>query len=193
MKGAFIDRDGVIIEERGYTYRLEDFAPIPGAIAALGELQSAGYRLIVITNQSGIARGLYSEPDYLSFTAHMERQLQAQGVRLDAIEYCPHLPDAPVLRYRLDCECRKPRAGMLRRAARRLDIDLTASVLVGDRRTDLAAGRAAGVGRCCLVRSGQSLSPEDETLADGVYEDLAECVRAILGLKANPVMPGSPA
>ena len=108
MKGAFIDRDGVIIEERSYAYRIEDFAPLPGAVAALGELQAAGYRLIVITNQSGIARGLYSEEDYLAFSAHMERHLEGQGVRLDAVEYCPHLPEAPMARYRLDCDCRKP-------------------------------------------------------------------------------------
>ena len=181
MKGAFIDRDGVIIEERGYVHRIEDFAPLPGAIAALGELAAAGYRLVVITNQSGIARGLYSEKEYLSFSAHMERHLRGEGVRLDAIEYCPHLPDAPVARYRLDCDCRKPRPAMLHRAAARLEIDLASSVLVGDRGTDIAAGRAAGVGRCCLVRSGHALESNDEALADGVYTNLAACVRALLG------------
>ena len=180
MKGAFIDRDGVIIEERGYAYRIEDFAPLPGAVAALGELQAAGYRLIVITNQSGIARGLYSEEDYLAFSAHMERHLEAQGVRLDAVQYCPHLPEAPVARYRLDCDCRKPGPAMLQRAARRLDIDLASSIVVGDRGTDIAAGRAAGVGRCFLVRSGHGLAPEEERIADGVYKDLAACVRSLL-------------
>ncbi len=180
MKGAFIDRDGVIIEERGYAYRIEDFAPLPGAIAALRELQSAGYRLVVITNQSGIARGLYSEADYQSFSAHMEEQLRVQGVRLDAVEHCPHLPDAPVARYRLECECRKPRPGMLRRAASRLGIEMPGSVLVGDRRSDIEAGRAAGVGRCFLVRSGQRLAEADEALADGAYDDLAACVRGLL-------------
>jgi D-glycero-D-manno-heptose 1,7-bisphosphate phosphatase len=180
MKAAFIDRDGVIIEERGYVYKIEDFAPLPGAIAALRDLQAAGYALVVITNQSGIARGLYSEADYLSFNAHMEAQLRAHGVRFDAVEYCPHLPDALEARYRLDCDCRKPGPGMLQRAARRLDLDLASSVLVGDRRTDIEAGRAAGVGRCFLVRSGHSLAPQDEALADSVYEDLAACVRGLL-------------
>jgi D-glycero-D-manno-heptose 1,7-bisphosphate phosphatase len=180
MKGAFIDRDGVIIEERGYLYRIEDFAPLPGAIAALRDLQAAGYALVVITNQSGIARGLYSESDYLIFSAHMEARLRADGVRLDAVEYCPHLPDAVVARYRLDCDCRKPRPAMLQRAASRLGIDLGSSVVVGDRRTDIEAGRAAGVGRCFLVRSGLTLATQDEPLADGVYEDLAACVRGLL-------------
>ncbi len=184
MRGAFIDRDGVLIEERGYAYRIEDFAPLPGAIGALRELQAAGYRLVVVTNQSGIARGLYSEADYLAFSLHMEARLQAEGVRLDAVEYCPHLPDAPVARYRLDCDCRKPRPAMLQRAAARLGIDLARSMLVGDRRTDIEAGRAAGVGRCFLVRSGRALDGQDEALADGVYADLAACVRGVLAARA---------
>ena len=180
-KGAFIDRDGVIIKERGYAYRLEDLALLPGSAAGLRALQSAGYKLIVVTNQSGIARGLYTEADYLAFTAHMQATLAAEGVRLDAVEYCPHLPDAAVLRYRQVCECRKPRPAMLERAAARLGVDMAGSVLIGDRRTDIEAGRAAGVGRCFLVRSGESVGARDETLADGVYADLAECVRALLG------------
>jgi D-glycero-D-manno-heptose 1,7-bisphosphate phosphatase len=179
-RGAFVDRDGVIIEERGYAYRIEDFVPLPGAIAALRDLKTAGYRLVVITNQSGIARGLYSEEDYRRFTVHMDTQLRAQGVQLDAVEYCPHLPDAVVARYRLDCDCRKPGPAMLQRSASRLGIDLGRSVLVGDRRTDVEAGRAAGVGRCFLVRSGQALGAHDESIADGVYDDLAACVDGLL-------------
>ena len=185
MKGAFIDRDGVIVEERGYVYRIEDFAPLPGAIAALGDLQAAGYKLIVVTNQSGIARGLYTEAQYQAFTAHMRAQLLAEGVRLDAVEYCPHLPNAPVLSYRLACECRKPQPAMLTRAAARLGVDMAGSVLIGDRRTDIEAGRAAGVGRCFLVRSGEALREGDETLADGVCADLAECVRGLLRCAAR--------
>lgn len=180
MRGAFIDRDGVIIEDRGYAHRPQDLAPLPGAIAALRELKSAGFALIVVTNQSGIARGLYSEADYLRFSMHLQSRLRAEGVQLDAVEYCPHLPEAALARYRLDCECRKPRPGMLQRAALRLGVDLSTSVVVGDRRTDIEAGRAAGAGRCYLVRSGRELSAADEALADGVYEDLADCARALL-------------
>lgn len=179
-RAAFVDRDGVIVEERGYAYRPEDLALLPGAAAALRALQEAGYLLVVITNQSGLARGLYTEADYEGFTDHMVSALAAGGVRLDAIEHCPHLPDAAVARYRQDCDCRKPRPGMLLRAMAALRIDAGASVLIGDRATDLAAGRAAGVGRCLLVRSGQALADGDEALADGVYDDLAGCARALL-------------
>lgn len=179
-KGAFIDRDGVINEERGFVHQAQDFALLAGALDALRSLQRAGYAVVVITNQSGIARGLYSEDDYLQLSAHLREVAFAAGVRLDAIEYCPHLPDAPVPRYRSDCDCRKPRPGMITRAAAALDIDLAGSVLIGDRSSDVAAGRAAGVGRCYLVRSGCDLTVEAIASADGVFDGIGECVRHIL-------------
>ncbi|MGH8289043.1 MAG: D-glycero-beta-D-manno-heptose 1,7-bisphosphate 7-phosphatase [Steroidobacteraceae bacterium] len=179
-RAAFIDRDGVLNEERAFVYRIEEFAFVPGAIEALRALQTAGYLLVVITNQSGIARGLYSEADYLALTAQIRKRLQAAGVRLDAIEYCPHLADAPVERYRLDCDCRKPKPGMLAKAIKALDIDPQASFLVGDRLSDIEAGRAAGVGRCYLVRTGYPLSEEAVVRADGVYDDLLICARTII-------------
>lgn len=172
-KAAFIDRDGVINVESGFLHRVADLQFLPGAIWGLQRLQAAGYLLVVITNQSGIGRGLYSEADYLRLTDHMRHALAAAGVHLSAIEYCPHLPDAPIARYRVDCDCRKPLPGMLLRAAAALDIDMAHSMLVGDRATDIQAGRAAGVGRCYLVRSGVALSPSDLALADAVFDDLA--------------------
>jgi len=179
-KAAFIDRDGVLNEERAFVHRPEDFALLPGAVAALRLLKEAGYLLVVITNQSGIARGLYSEADYLALTEHMRAHLAAEGVPLDAVEHCPHLPDAPVERYRLDCDCRKPKPGMLRRAAQTLDIEPGASFLVGDRLTDIEAGRAAGIGRCFLVRTGYQLPDEAVARADAVYDDLLACARSVV-------------
>ena len=179
-RAAFIDRDGVINEERSFVFRPEDFVLLPGAIEGLRALQHAGFLLVVITNQSGIARGLYRDEDYQSLTTHMQSELRARGVRLDAIEYCPHLPDAPLPQYRRACECRKPRPGMLRRAAATLGIDLPHSVLIGDRATDVAAGRAAGIGRCLLVRSGYPISAQDAASADAVFDDLAACARDLL-------------
>jgi D-glycero-D-manno-heptose 1,7-bisphosphate phosphatase len=181
-RAAFVDRDGVINVERSFVYRIEDFTFLPGAVAALSALQAAGYLLVVITNQSGIARGLYAESDYQRLTAHMQRQLGEHGVRLDAVEYCPHLPDAPLPQYRRDCECRKPRPGMLRRAAAALRLDLRHSLLIGDRASDIAAGRAAGIGRCFLVRSGCALGEGDAALADAVFDDLAACAAQALAI-----------
>jgi len=177
---AFIDRDGVLNEERAFVHRSEDFVFLPRVIEALRALQAAGYLLVIITNQSGIARGLYSEAEYLALTAQVSERLQAAGVRLDAVEYCPHLPDAPLERYRLDCDCRKPKPGMLKRAIAALDIDPAASFLAGDRLSDLEAGRAAGVPRCFLVRTGNPLPAEAVARADAVYDDLLACVRSVL-------------
>ncbi len=177
---AFIDRDGVLNEERAFVHRIEDFAFVPGAVDALQALQAAGYLLVIITNQSGIARGLYSEADYLELTAHVRERLLTAGVRLDAVEYCPHLADAPVERYRVECDCRKPKPGMLKRAIEALDIDPAASFLVGDRLSDIEAGRAAGIGRCFLVRTGYPLPDVAVTRADAVYDDLLACVSCVL-------------
>lgn len=179
-KAAFIDRDGVLNEERAFVHRIEDFVLLPGAAEALRLLREAGYLLVVITNQSGIARGLYPESDYLALTEHMREQLAAAGVTLDAVEYCPHLPDAPVERFRVDCDCRKPKPGMLARAIQALDIEPGASFLVGDRLSDVEAGHAAGVGRCFLVETGYALPEEARRRADGVYTDLLACVRAAM-------------
>lgn len=184
-QAVFIDRDGVINEDRGFVHRIEDLVLIPGVVDALRQLQAAGYLLVIITNQSGIARGPYTEADYQQFTRHLEQVLATGGVALDAIEHCPHLPDADVLQYRMDCDCRKPKPGMILRAARRLGIDLNTSILIGDRPSDIHAGRSAGVGHCFLVRSGSGLEGQDADAADGVYEDLKACSLAMC-CAANP-------
>jgi D-glycero-D-manno-heptose 1,7-bisphosphate phosphatase len=179
-RAIFLDRDGVINVDRGYTHRIEDFRFIDGSADALALLQSAGWRLVVVTNQSGIARGLFSSDDYERFTAHLRAQLQASGVHLDAVLHCPHLPDAAVATHRLACDCRKPAPGMLLRAARELALDLQASVMVGDRLSDVQAGRSAGLGRCVLVRSGHPLDAAEVRLADAVFDDLAAFAKTLI-------------
>jgi D-glycero-D-manno-heptose 1,7-bisphosphate phosphatase len=185
-RAAFIDRDGVLNEERAFVHRIEDFVFLPGAVEALRLLKGAAYLLVVITNQSGIARGLYRESDYLALTESMRERLAAAGVSLDAVEYCPHLPDAPVERYRVDCDCRKPKPGMLRRSIQALGIDADASFLVGDRLSDIEAGRAAGIGRCFLVRTGYALHDAAIARANGVYKDLLACVKDVCAAGSSP-------
>ncbi len=181
---VFLDRDGVINVERHYLHRVEDFAFLPGAVEALQRLKTAGWALVVVTNQSGIARGYYDEASYQQLTLHMNAALAHAGVRLDAVLHCPHLPDAAVPAYRRICDCRKPGPGMLLAGARTLGLDLASSVMIGDRLSDLQAGRAAGVARNWLVRSGHPLDAPALAMADAVFDDLAACAAHLHGV--NP-------
>jgi D-glycero-D-manno-heptose 1,7-bisphosphate phosphatase len=179
---AFIDRDGVLNEDHGYVGRIEQFQWLPGAKAALARLQAAGYLLVVVTNQSGIARGYYTQADFDALTAHMREDLAQDGVTLAAVQFCPHLPDAQLAAYRVDCDCRKPRPGMILQAAEALGIDLAASCLFGDKPSDIAAGRSAGVGQCWLVGEAATSAAAlaGEVPADGMQPDLAHAVAAML-------------
>jgi len=178
---AFLDRDGVINEERHYVHRIEDFVLLPGATAGMQRLQEAGYRLVVVTNQAGIGRGLYSEDDFARLTQHMLALLRADAVEVSGVYHCPHHPEAQDPRYRLDCDCRKPAPGLLLRAGRALGLDLGRSVLVGDKRSDLQAGRAAGLARCVLVASGHAITEHDRAHADHSCADLAAAARWLTG------------
>lgn len=148
---VFLDRDGVINEDRGYVHRWEDFSFLPGAIEALRRLQQKGYLLVVITNQSAVARGLCTEADVLALHERMRAFLREQGIELTGIYYCPHHPQGSVSDYAIACSCRKPEPGMILRAAQEHGIDLSRSLLVGDKLSDLEAGRAAGIPSLYLV------------------------------------------
>ncbi len=176
---AFIDRDGVINVEHGYVHRIEDFELIDGVPEGLKLLADAGYRLVVVTNQSGIARGRYTVADMDRLHAHMRAVLAGQGVELAGIYHCPHLPDASVPEYAIECDCRKPAPGMLLQAARELDLDLTRSVMVGDKSSDMQAGHAAGVSFKVLVRSGHAFDAAAEATADAVTDDLRAAAQLI--------------
>jgi D-glycero-D-manno-heptose 1,7-bisphosphate phosphatase len=173
---AFLDRDGVINFDAAYLHDWAAFRFLPGVVEALRDLQTLGYRLIVITNQSGIARGMYTEADYQALTASLNASLLSQGVRLDAVYHCPHHSDGKVEAYRLDCDCRKPRTGMIDQASREFAIDFDRSILVGDKASDIEAGTAAGIGRRFIVKcNGEGEAPPLGD-ADARFDDLAQCV-----------------
>ena len=173
-RAAFLDRDGVINRDTGYVHRIADFELLPGVVVALKRLQAAGYALIIVTNQSGLARGLFDEVAYEALTQHLHDTLAKDGITLDDVYHCPHLPDAMIARFRRDCDCRKPLPGLLLRAIAEHDIDPTTSLLVGDKHSDILAGRAAQLERCYLV--GAVTSGD----ADANYADLATCVAAVI-------------
>jgi len=181
MKAAFVDRDGVINVERGYVYRVEDFHLLPGVVDGLRLLRAAGWRLVVVTNQAGIARGLYTEADYQRLTSHMRALLAAEEVSLDGVYHCPHHPDAALRELRCDCECRKPRPGLLLQAAADLGLTLQESVIVGDKESDLQAGRAARLAACVLVESGHAANMRTRSLADHTCAGLTQAARWIVG------------
>jgi D-glycero-D-manno-heptose 1,7-bisphosphate phosphatase len=183
-RAVFLDRDGVINEERDYVHRIEDFVILPGVFDGLAALQSAGFKLIVVTNQAGIGRGLYDEAAYERLTSHMRSRLSEQGIVLDAVYHCPHHPTAGLGGYRRNCDCRKPAPGMLLQGARDLSIDLEQSIMIGDKISDMQAGRAAGVGRCVLVKSGHALDTTDLAHADATFLDLREAAAWLLGRPA---------
>jgi D-glycero-D-manno-heptose 1,7-bisphosphate phosphatase len=144
-RAAFLDRDGVINIDRGYVSRREDFTFVPGVIEGARQLHELGYALVVVTNQSGIGRGLYTKEDFDTLTAWMKAEFAGAGAPLAGVYFCPHHPSEAFGQFRRECDCRKPAPGMLLTAAQELDIQLSASVMFGDKGSDLEAARAAGV------------------------------------------------
>lgn len=175
-RAVFLDRDGTINVEKEYLYRSDEFEFIPGAVEAIQVLNQAGYLVIVVTNQSGVARGYYTEDDVENLHRFVARELAHYGARVDAWLYCPHHP-AGRGSYSLPCACRKPLPGMLVEAARRYDIDLNASIMIGDKQADIAAGKAAGC-RTMLVRTGYGAAEEQHVSTSEIYDDLLSAAQA---------------
>ena len=151
---VFLDRDGTLVEEVAYLHDPGRLALLPG-VAALAGLAAAGYALVVVTNQAGVARGYYDEAAVELVHRRLGELLAGAGVRLDAILYCPHHPEGTVARHARACRCRKPSPGMLEAAAEQLDLDLPASYLIGNHPTDVGAAVAAGV-TALYVRTGHA-------------------------------------
>ncbi len=139
---AFLDRDGVLNVDHGYSHKPEQLEWIAGAPEAVRLLNDAGYTVIVVTNQSGVARGYYDETAVGVFHAAMQSALRAQDAHIDAFYYCPHHPGGAVQQFAIKCQCRKPGTGMLEQATREWPIDLTRSFMIGDKDDDMAAAAA---------------------------------------------------
>ncbi len=173
-RAVFLDRDGVINKDHGYVHKVDDFEYIEGVFEACLALKNMGYKLVVVTNQSGIARGMYSEDEFHTLTEWMDWNFADKGVDFDGIYYCPHHPEKGIGEYKQDCECRKPKPGMLVSAARFLKIDLSKSVMVGDKADDMRAAEAAGIPTKILVRSGKQVDTKGEALATVVLDSIAD-------------------
>jgi D-glycero-D-manno-heptose 1,7-bisphosphate phosphatase len=193
-RAVFIDRDGTISEEVGYINHVSRFRLFPYAASAIKHLNENGWLAIVITNQAGVARGYFSEDTIQTVHAAMTKELESSGARLDAIYYCAHHPSVGEPPYRLDCDCRKPKPGLISRAAKDFDIDLEESWMVGDRYSDMELARNAGV-KSMLVMSGYGRGEWEHQRAgwteqpDLVAGDLLEAVRLIV---SDPVVLRSP-
>lgn len=177
----FFDRDGTLNEEVGYAGTPEQFHIFPHAAAAVRSANQAGLAAVLVTNQAGVARGLYSENEVADLHRILSQHLAHANARLDGIYYCPHHPQGTVVGYAGECECRKPRAGMLLQAARELNLDLRASWVIGDRALDVELARGVGAGSV-LVRTGYGATElaSADPGADHVADDALEAVRWIL-------------
>jgi D-glycero-D-manno-heptose 1,7-bisphosphate phosphatase len=189
-RAVFLDRDGTVNVEREYLHRTEEFAFITGAPEAIRLLKGAGFLVIVVTNQSGIARGYFDEAAVHRLHRYMDEQLARSGTSVDAYYLCPHHPHHGIGDYRRVCGCRKPLPGMLIEAAADYSIDLASSYVVGDKLADVEAGLAAGC-RPLLVRTGYG-AEESALLPPGVTccDDILAAARQILSGTVQPAGRG---
>ena len=184
-RAVFIDRDGTISEEVGYVNHVSRYRVFPFAARAVRALNEAGWLAVLVTNQAGVARGYFVEEMIGRVHGVLASELERDGARLDAVYYCPHHPSVGEPPYRFDCDCRKPRPGLIRRAAEELGLDLARSWMVGDRYSDTELARNAGV-RAALVLTGYGRGEyEHQSHAwqhrpDLVAENLLEAVREII-------------
>lgn len=188
-KAVFFDRDGTINEEAGYIRDLSNLKLIEGASVAIEKLRQNGYLAILITNQSGPARGYYNEKWVQTLNSTVQDLLVAEGTELDAMYYCPHLPDGTVKEYTKDCDCRKPGKALFMQAKEKFDIDLEKSFMIGDKATDVEAGHNAGC-KGILLKTGygeQVLKGEYQSIpnADYIAKDILDAANWILAQKNN--------
>lgn len=174
-KAVFFDRDGTLIEERNYLSNPDQVVLLPGSAEAIRLLHQAGFETILVTNQSGVARGYFTEEAFDQVQQRFYKLLGRQGVWIDAAYFCPHHEKGSVKKYAVACECRKPKPGMALRAAAEQHLDLSACYMIGDKRADVEFGRNFGAKRSFLVSTGYGA--REDTQEFGPW---AECVQSVL-------------
>lgn len=184
-RALFLDRDGVINVDTGYVGRVADMQFIPGIFDLVRFARSADLAVVVVTNQSGIARGLFDEDAYHTLTAWMLAQFDAQDAPIDRVYHCPYLPQASVERYRLDHPWRKPAPGMLLQAAQDLDLDLGASAMIGDKPSDMEAALAAGIGLRVMFSDATGADLQPGAVAAVTMDQTIDILAGWLGQSAT--------
>ena len=179
VPALLLDRDGVINVDHGYVHLPEQFEFIPGIFDLCRSAHARGQRLVVVTNQAGIARGYYTEADFHALTAWMKSRFADEGAPLSAVYFCPTHPTAGLGAYRTDSAYRKPGPGMILQARDELGLDLAASTLLGDKLSDIQAGQAAGVGRLMLLQHPDEAAPEVPPDGCMAVRDLAEALQQL--------------
>ena len=190
---VFVDRDGTLIREAGYLKDPDGVELLAGAVAGLAALRAAGYALVVTSNQSGVARGYFSEDTVRQVNGRMRELLASQNADVDAVYYCPHYPQGSVPEYTRACDCRKPAPGMILTAAKELKLDLEHSWVVGDKDADITFGKNAGL-KAVLVLTGYGTQTQSAGFKSGqepdvVSPDLAAAAQAIIRFSREPGAP----
>ncbi len=180
-RAVFLDRDGTINHDTHYLSQPREVSLIPGSARAIARLNAAGLAVVVVSNQSGLARGYFGSRELEAVRRELDRQLGKEGARVEAYYHCPHHPRGRVPELAITCECRKPRPGLIMQAARELGLELTGSFMVGDKNTDVACGRAAGLTSIRVLSGPEQPPPRgEEEIPDFVAPDLAGAVEWIL-------------
>lgn len=180
-KTVFLDRDGTINVEKNYLYRPEEFEFIPKVPEAIARLNNAGYQVIVVSNQAGVARGYYSEDDVIKLHQYVNEQLSKYKAHIDGFYYCPHHPDAGIGKYKMKCHCRKPETGLFEKACEDFDVNIEDSWMIGDNIGDIKAGNIFHL-KTILVRTGygSQLEKEGFHLFQYIADDLYDAVNNIV-------------
>lgn len=172
MKAVFLDRDGVINKDTNYVHLPKDFVFLSGVFEALKAYQDMGFLLFVVTNQSGIARGFYTEQMFLELTDFMQKEFLKRGIKISKTAYCPHAPNT--------CDCRKPSAKMILDLRKEFSLDLSKSWLIGDKETDIECAKNAKVHKTIILKTGHKVD-ERATKADFICENILDTIKILKG------------